>query len=508
MFLQSIRWRLQLWHQVILLVVLSGFGFTAYQLQKATEFRRVDQEVQQRLGSIADFFRRPPPGERNGPGGPRWPGDRPPGGGPRDSFRPEPPPRGGGEDNNGPRREFRIPPNRASLFEGETNAFYYVAWSREGQEIGRSASAPAGLTKPERVGESSLSAARTRGSFREWMMFTPPGDCLIVGRSIATELENLQHTAVWLSGLGAGILALGWIGGWWLATRAIRPIHDISAAATQIANGDLSHRINTAVTDDELGQLARILNSTFSRLDSAFQRQRQFTADASHELRTPISVILSQTQAILARARTPEEYRGALEACQRAAQRMRSLIESLLILARLDEGQESKTNDPFDAARTTQECLEALGVLATEKGITLHSTLESCPCQGDAMRFHQVATNLIANAILHNKPGGEVTITLRPTDGFAMLQVADNGPGIPAADLPRIFERFYRVDESRSRGTHPGGTGLGLAISKGITESEGGSIEAASTEGQGATFTLRWPQKRPEVSAASRQGPH
>src|SRR6185503_11389110 len=144
----------------------------------------------------------------------------------------------------------------------------------------------------------------------------------------------------------------------WLATRALRPIAEISRAAREIAAGDLSKRINASETESELGQLVAVLNSTFTRLDAAFAQQQQFTSDAAHELRTPVSVILTQIQSTLNKERTGVEYRETLEACQRAAQRMRRLIESLLELARFDAGQEQLKRIQFDLATTARDCAE------------------------------------------------------------------------------------------------------------------------------------------------------
>ena len=165
---------------------------------------------------------------------------------------------------------------------------------------------------------------------------------------MAPDLAAMRRLALWLTAAGAAVLLLGLAGGWWVATRAIRPIEAISATAVKIAGGDLSQRINAADTDSELGRLAGVLNSTFARLEAAFAQQARFTSDASHELRTPVSVILSQTQTALSRERTSPEYREALEACQRAARRMKTLTESLLELARLDAGQEPMKRERFD----------------------------------------------------------------------------------------------------------------------------------------------------------------
>ncbi len=499
MIFQSIRWRLQLWHGIILFAVLAGFGLTAYRLQHANELRRVDQELQQRLGPLLDALRRPPPG---GPGRPDDP--RPGGFEPNDRARGGPPlPDASGEVP--PPREFRLGPNRRILFEGGTNAFYYVVWLREGRELSRSASAPPNVIRPERVGGMRPAPTiRARGTMRELYQFTPGGECLLVGRSIASELANLHQFAVVLSGLGGAVLVLGLTGGWWLATRAIRPIDDISAAASKIATGDLSHRINTDNTDNELGQLAGVLNSTFARLEAAFLRQQQFTADASHELRTPIAVILSQTQATLARERTPGDYRETIEACQRAAQRMRTLTESLLALARLDAGPEELNRQRFDLSQTARDCVALLGPLAGERGITIRCELATAECFGDPERLGQVITNLLTNAVLHNKSPGEVSITTSEENDSAVLKVADAGPGISAEDLPRIFDRFYRSDKSRTGAT--GGTGLGLAICKAIADAHGGTLDAASTLGQGSTFTLRIPRPTGQQGSGGSSG--
>ena len=292
-----------------------------------------------------------------------------------------------------------------------------------------------------------------------------------------------------LFGLGGIILCLGLAGGWWTVSRAMRPVSEISSAATKISAGDLSQRISIAETESELGQLAAVLNSTFARLDAAFAQQRQFAADAAHELRTPVSVMLTQAQTALSRDRSSAEYRESLEACQRAAQRMRRLIESLLELARLDAGQEVLKRLPFDFSKTISDCTESLKPLADERGVKIVSALPPVEITGDADRLAQVITNLLTNAIQYNRDGGQVHVKLESQNGLAVLSVHDTGSGIAAEDLPRVFERFYRGDKSRTGAN----AGLGLAISKAIVEAHGGTIEAASQEGAGTTLTVRLP---------------
>ena len=495
MFYQSIRWRLQLWHGLLLVTVLTGFGITAYQLQRVNLFRRVDQELQRAANPIMARLRPPigrdrppldrPEGEpfpnRRGPGGGQHPGDR----------LPRPDSRG---DFPGPPGEFRLAlsPREMGQFEtGQASPLYYVIWRPDGKLLTRSPAAPAGLLRPVKQPEDGFQLIRLRDQTREWIQFAPRGETVLVGKVIERDLLELRRLAWWLSLAGAGVLVLGLAGGWWLASRAIQPIHEISNAAVRIAEGNLSHRISTVGTENELSRLAEILNSTFARLESAFAQQGRFTADASHELRTPVAVILSQTQMTLARDRTPEEYRETLQACQRAAQRMRQLIESLLKLARLDAGQEGIKREPFDLARTTRECLEMVRPLAVERDVQIVADLEPADCLGDAVGVGQVITNLVSNAVYYNREHGEVRATLRTEAALAVLTVADTGRGIPQEDLPHIFERFYRVDKSRSRAS--GRAGLGLAIAKAIVDMHGGRIEVSSKLGTGTVFTIRLP---------------
>ena len=239
-----------------------------------------------------------------------------------------------------------------------------------------------------------------------------------------------------------------------------------------------------------MGQLAAVLNSTFARLEAAFAQQKQFASDAAHELRTPVTVILTQTQMALARERDAADYKQAVEACQRAAQRMRRLIESLLELARFDAGQEVLKRMDFDFGKTVSDSVELVQTLAEEKSVKIISVVSPLEISGDPERLAQVVTNLLTNAIQYNRPDGEVRVELRLENGLAVLKISDTGQGIAPEDLPRVFERFYRADKSR---TGAGNVGLGLSICKAIVEAHGGTIEVASEPNVGTTFTVRLP---------------
>lgn len=494
MIFNSIRWRLQVWYGLILLAVLTGFGVMAFQLERGRQLRTIDEELNRHIRDLFRTMRVFRPHDRG-------PGERlfhPPLPQPREE-RPgpgEPPREGPSERTPHSTPEFRLSLQQAILFgETDTNGFYYVVWQSDGQELARSTNAPADVpppnVRPPLDGPGQPEPARSRGIYREAYLSTPPGEIILAGRSIARDQAELNRIGWSLAAVGGGILLVGLAGGWWLASRAIRPIDDISATAAKISAGDLSQRINVADTENELGRLATVLNSTFARLEAAFAQQRQFTSDAAHELRTPVSVILTQIQSTLNRERSGPEYCETLDACQRAAQRMRQLIESLLELARLDAGQEAMKCAPLDLAHTAADCVELVRPLATDRHITIHTDLSPAPSQGDSERLAQVITNLLSNAVHYNREHGNIHVTTGNGNGFATVTVSDTGPGIAPEHLPHIFKRFYRADTAR---TAAGGrTGLGLAISKSIVEAHGGTIEVTSQPGAQTTFTVRLP---------------
>jgi signal transduction histidine kinase len=464
-FPRSIRWRLQIWYGVLLVGVLSGFGFTAYRLESSRRFREIDEGLQERISALVVALRT---------------ATRPD----ADSNRRDTPLPPGQERPTGPAQlsSLKLTPQQAALF-GDGTGYYFSIWMRGKEPLFHSANAPSGVPLPQ----DRDAAVRMRGEFLESFLFAAPVDCVLVGRSIAAEQADLRTLAVLLAAIGGAVLAAGLVVGWWLVTKAFRPVEDISGTAAKIATGDLSQRIDTTETDSELGRLATVLNSTFARLEAAFAQQARFTADAAHELRTPVSVMLTHAQNGLASECPNEEHREAFEAAQRAAQRMRSLIESLLELARIDAGQEPLRREKCDLSKITADCIELIRPLAAARRIAIHADLPATHCQGDAGRLAQVVTNLLGNAIDYNHDGGEVRIATKRTNGTATLTVSNTGPGIPAAELPHIFERFHRADKARTAGH----SGLGLAIAQAIVRAHGGSIEAASEPGKGATFTVK-----------------
>jgi len=452
-WLHSIRWRLQLWHGGLLVLVLAGFGITAWQYQRSDQLNRTDHEMEQRMGIIAGALR---------------PGNWPP----------------------SPLPELRLSQREAGFFEGNPGqAFYYIVWTKEEAPQIHSVLAPREVPRPASF--RGPPKFRGRDTFRECFQTVPSGGIILVGRDIRAEQVAIRRFGWMLTGAGSAVLVVGLLGGWWVSSRALRPIGVISATATRIATGDLSQRIPSEEAESELGQLAQTLNHMFERLQASFARQVQFTADASHELRTPVAVVLTQTQTALARERSAEEYRESLEACQRAAQRMRSLIEALLTLARLDCAEAPPPFVPCELDTITREAVELLRPLAQDRAIGLELELAPAPCVGNPGQLAQVVTNLVSNAICYNHPGGSVRAAVAAQNGQAVLSVSDTGMGIALEDLPHLFERFYRADKARSAAQ--GHTGLGLAITKAVVEAHRGKITVESTHEKGSLFKVYFP---------------
>lgn len=480
----SIRWRLQFWYGVLLALVLTGFGAAAYEYQRTGLLRATDEELERRAGAWARALQAP---ARHAPRPPEPVSGNPEPSAPARGMEPAgPPPR---EPN---RPLWRPPPpEEAAAAEAADGSWYRIRWQRNGSVMSASAGAPADCPRPAGIDLQQGPHVRVRGPFREAVVNLGRDDVILVGRNLTPGLRELYHFAWLLGGVAVAILALALLGGRWLVGRSLRPIAEISAAAEKIARGDLSQRISTQDADSELGQLAEVLNSTFARLEDSFAHQARFTADAAHELRTPLSVLLTHTQNALGTRCEVEEHQEAFAACQRAAQRMRALIESLLRLARLDSGELTMRRIEFDLARRVAESVELLRSLAAQRGIAIQTDLQPAVCPGDPEQIDRVVVNLVTNAVEHNVEHGEVRVTTKREPAMVVLNVADRGPGIPAEHLPRLFERFYRADKSRSRAS--GGVGLGLAIAKAIVEAHHGTITVESQPGQGTVFTVRLP---------------
>jgi two-component system, OmpR family, sensor kinase len=371
---------------------------------------------------------------------------------------------------------------------------YFLIWNHDGKVLEKSPSAPE-LPYPNlHLGESDLPVrlVRHRAHFREVVLAGRFDTNILVGQSLRHDISMSRRFAGFLTLAAMGVLGVGLIGGWWFTGRAIRPLETMTKTAESISAQNLAQRINMTETDSELGQLAVVLNQTFDRLQAAFERQVRFTADASHELRTPVAVILAQIELSLARLRSEQDYRDALGTCLRASQRMKSLIESLLVLARLDAGAADLHLEPIALDQLIREAVELITPLAEQRRIAISYELASVKITADRHRISQVLINLLTNAVRYNRDDGQIFITVREDGDTALVAIRDTGIGIAAEHLPHIFDRFFRVDPARSRSE--GSSGLGLAICQSLVAAHHGTLTAQSTLGEGTTMELRLPR--------------
>lgn len=280
-------------------------------------------------------------------------------------------------------------------------------------------------------------------------------------------------------------------GGYWLSARALAPVDRIIQDSRKIGHNNLSQRLMVPRTGDELQRLSETLNEMIQRLETAFQRVAQFTADASHELRTPVAFIRTTAEVALLRPRDAESYRTAMSAVLEEAERMTKLIGDLLTLARADSGSAQLSLIPTDVREPLKQAAQQALACANGKGIRFRFDLPSLPLTilGDDPTLRRLFFILIDNAIKYTPAGGSVDVRLTATDEHAIITVRDSGIGIPQQELDQIFERFYRSDKARQR--EPGGAGLGLSIARWIADVHRAQIQVRSTVGAGSDFTVR-----------------
>ena len=288
------------------------------------------------------------------------------------------------------------------------------------------------------------------------------------------------------------VLAIAGIGGYLLATRTLRPLASVAEQARRITGSNLETRIHIDNAADELAVLVTSFNELLSRLDQSFDSMRRFVADASHELRTPISVIRGEADVALSLERTGAEYRESLAMVLDESRRLSRLVDDLLNLARADAGHVKLQTQDFYLNELVTDCCRSVQGLANTRHLTLECLAGSdLQFTGDEQLLRRLMINLLDNAIRYTPPGGKVTAALEANNGAVSLRVSDTGIGIAPADAARVFERFYRAGEARSR--QDGGFGLGLAIVKWIAESHHGTVECTSRPGAGTSFTVSLP---------------
>jgi len=482
MIFHSIRWRILAWNFALLAATASVLLVAFYRHEKQARVQELDlrlrQEMTRGMGAINEVV--------PGLGGPRGPAIRP----------------NGKAAPRGDSQEQRATKARQALSEIVDTGVWVQAVDLTGKSLYRSPNAPedpalstqalAELQTNSEDGPARPQDLMVTLPSHRVLLHRPPGRNLVMFGSPTLQLDAaLADLARSLTLAGFAVVFVGCGIGWVLAGRSLKPIDRIAADAEGIAAGDFGRKIDVEDTESELGRLAVVLNDTFGKMNAAREHMAQFTADASHELRTPLTVILSDSQGALRQERSPEEYRATLETIKQSALRMKSISDALLELAQGDAGR-PVAQDPCDLADLADESVALLGRVAREHGAKLVSQLEGAPVVGDAGRLGRVILNLSINAILHNDAGVTVSVFTGVREGFSELRVADDGRGIAPESLGHIFERFRRVDASRSR--HTGGAGLGLAIVKQTVEAHGGNIAVTSEVGKGTVFVVRLPK--------------
>lgn len=436
---ESLRARLLVWHTAIVTTVVAGFGGTVCYVVWRTGLAEVDASLDARARTIAAGLR---------PAG-------------RGTF------------------DFTPPPADAAA-----SPIYHVLWSSDGTPIDWSDDA-------ENVPRPPTPGTRVRDGHRELVVHSPSGAVVLVGLS----LEDLRRQVWSLAGLllaaGGAVLSFSVIAGWLFAGRALAPITRISGTARRMLQGDLSARIPAERVETELGQVVGALNGAFDRLQASLDRQRRLTADVSHELRTPLATISAEVQWALGRERALEAYRESLAVCRRAAGRMQAIVERLLTLARVETLTNRDVAVTVRLDEIVRRAVEDLAPQAAARDLTV--TVETLPAgvTGDPDRLLEAFTNVISNAISYNRPHGRVTVTMRCHEGFAEISIADTGIGIAPADLPLVFDPFFRADHARTRDA--GGAGLGLTLTRSIVERHGGRVACTSDPGTGTVFTVTLP---------------
>lgn len=302
-------------------------------------------------------------------------------------------------------------------------------------------------------------------------------------------LHALSTTMLVVAGC---LLLAALLTGYWLARRALAPVEQMAATASRITATRLGERLPIANPDDELGRLAATFNAMLERLQKSTDELRRFTADAAHELRTPLAVLRTETEVALRTERSPEEYRRVIENALRETGRLSRLADRLLLLARYDSGllHSPREEVPLDAL--VQDVVEQFETAAGERHVQIVvQRLEPCLVWGDDLQLSQVVFNLVENALKFTPAGGRVAVALERRNGDVWLSVSDTGIGIPPEELPHVCKRFYRADKSRQRAT--GGAGLGLAICAAILQGHAGELRLESDVGRGTRADVRLP---------------
>ncbi len=329
---------------------------------------------------------------------------------------------------------------------------------------------------------------------------TPEGSFVVEEGESSAPIQTTLHA--WLAVLivGLAVLICGAVmGGALLVRWALKPVDHIIRSAEQISSRNLNERLPVPETGDEIQRLSSSINSMIRRLDEGFQQTQRFFADASHELRTPLTIIQGELESVTKNKEAKADVRETAASALEEVDRLKNIVDGLFALSRLESGEVQENFESVDLAELAATTADQMCLLAEDKNISI-----ACHCDskvhvlGDRARMKQVVVNLLDNAIKYTPAGGHVKVTVAQRNGYGVLQVADDGIGIPAEALPRLYERFFRVDKARSR--EMGGAGLGLSIVKSICTAHHGQVHVQSKEGAGSRFTVELPLSRDSIS--------
>ncbi|MBU4255083.1 MAG: HAMP domain-containing protein [Acidobacteria bacterium] len=335
---------------------------------------------------------------------------------------------------------------------------------------------------------------RALGSFPvRTLLFPVRGpNILQVGISLQDTYGDLNRMLALMILAGGLFLLLASVGGGIIINRALRPVKNVVRTARKISAENLSHRIEAKNRGDEIGELVETFNDMIIRLERAVKKIRQFSGDVSHELRTPLTIIRGEVEVLLRKERTREEYVGTLDSVLEESQRMEKIIDNLLFLSRTEGLDRCTLNQTVLLDEVTAGVAGSRVRTAEEKNLEIRTEgIRPARVKGSPELLERMIANLLDNAIRYTQPGGRVDVTVEETAGAARLVISDTGIGIPEEEQPKIFDRFYVVDPSRSKET--GGTGLGLSIVKWIADSHGADIQINSRPGIGTTVTIIFP---------------
>ena len=355
------------------------------------------------------------------------------------------------------------------------------------------------LATPAGGAGSFVSISGHRGGFRCFTRNFSAASALyqlVILASLHRESELLERLRIAMAWLVPFTIVLASSGGYFLARRNLAPIADMTARADRISESTIHDRLRVQNAGDELGRLASTFNRLLDRLDLAFERQRRFIADASHELRTPLAILQGESEVALSQAvRPPEQYRESLSVLQHEAKRLGRIVDDMFTLSRADAGQYPVNLRELYLDEVAAECVQSMRTLASAKSITLSAESDGeLAIVADESLLARLIVNLVDNAIKYTSPGGIVTVRTEHSPAGPRLYVSDNGPGIPREFHSRIFERFFRADQSRTRSSNSGGgAGLGLSIAKWIAAAHNGTLVLAQSDAKGTVFTLFLP---------------